>query len=333
MTNIFNSLNLALLKRHKIRAIILFISIGISLYLAAIIWFGWWDIVSAFSTLGQQTIFFGVILSSSSYLWRFARWEYSLRYFDNTIPKLTHFSIYISGLALTATPGKVGETFRSALLLDHGVPVRHSIAAFLCDRGSDLLGMILLGAVAAFSLGHHFSWLWLLAFVIVLLGSIAFARLSGHPRTRAELSRFACFISWLPIKGGQETVEAWSKIWILPRAIAFTFAAFFAYGTQALVFWWFCSVLGTGISLADCVLIFVQATLFGAATMIPGGLGAMEAAIVFQLVERGINDVTAISLAISIRSVTLWFGMLLGIFAMLLTSYLADLTKKRNSLE
>jgi uncharacterized protein (TIRG00374 family) len=85
-----------------------------------------------------------------------------------------------------------------------------------------------------------------------------------------------------------------------------------AYGSQALVFAWFCNVAGVELAIADCVLIFVQATLFGAASMLPGGLGAMEAALVFQLIERGVGDGSALSLAIAIRLVTLWLGMSLG---------------------
>ncbi len=46
--------------------------------------------------------------------------------------------------------------------------------------------------------------------------------------------------------------------------------------------------------------------------MLPGGLGAMEASLVFQLIERGVEDGLAVSLAIMIRLVTLWVGMLLG---------------------
>ena len=43
----------------------------------------------------------------------------------------------------------------------------------------------------------------------------------------------------------------------------------------------------------------------------------MEAALVFQLVERGVGDGVAVSLAISIRLVTLWLGMSLGGVSML----------------
>jgi uncharacterized protein (TIRG00374 family) len=64
-------------------------------------------------------------------------------------------------------------------------------------------------------------------------------------------------------------------------------------------------------------LIFVQATLFGAASMVPAGLGAMEAALVLQLTERGVGYGAAVSLAIAIRLVTLWLGMAIGALSLL----------------
>ena len=104
------------------------------------------------------------------------------------------------------------------------------------------------------------------------------------------------------------------------RVVVFAGVAMLAYGTQALVFAWFCRIVGTGVSVADCVLIFVQATLFGAASMLPGGLGAMEAALVLQLIERGVDNGGAVSLAISSRLVTLWVGMSLGALCLLFSS-------------
>ena len=330
MNRLVARLQRALLERRTIRAIVWFVVTGVLLYLAAFFWFGWQETVTAFAALGLQTLLVGVVLSSSSYLWRFGRWEYSLRCLANTVPRFTHFSIYLSGLALTATPGKAGEMFRSALLIQHGVRVKHSLAAFLVDRGSDVLGMILLGTFVAMMVGQHFAWVWLLSFVFILLGSRFFAYLLLHPFARAGWGRLGRSMTWFPIKGGQATFEAWAKVWTLSRVSAFSVVAALAYGTQALVFSWFCHVLGAGISIADCVLIFVQATLFGAASMIPGGLGAMEAALVFQLLERGVSGGSAMSLAISIRLVTLWFGMLLGVMSLLFLSA-QDLGSERKS--
>ncbi len=317
MSNLVTRFQLALLEQRTIRTIIWFVATGALLYLAAVFWFGWQEILGAFAAIGLQVLVIGAVLSSSSYLWRFGRWEYVLRVLGHAIPKFAHLGIYLSGLALTATPGKSGETFRSALLVQHNVRVTHSLAAFLVDRGSDVLGVILLGALAALISGQHVTWVWILSFVSILLISIAFAYLLLHPLASTGWGRIGRSMTWLPIKGGQATLEAWAKVWTLPRVSVFSIIAMIAYGTQAMVFAWFCHILGTGISVADCVFIFVQATLFGAASMLPGGLGAMEAALVFQLLERGVSDGIAVSLAISIRLVTLWFGMLLGVLSLL----------------
>jgi uncharacterized membrane protein YbhN (UPF0104 family) len=300
------------------QAIVLFVSAGVLLYLAAIFWFGWHDTAAALTALGLGTILGGAVLASSAYLWRFARWEVVLRCFGYQLPRWRHLAIYLSGLALTATPGKSGETFRTALLLQQGVRAPHSLAAFLMDRSTDVLGMCLLGFVASWQSGRAFSWVWLLAFAGLLLGSRAFAYLLLHPHSGNWWVRLEERL-WqrLPVKGGQAVLENWASTWKLPKVTAFSSAAMLAYGTQALVFAWFCHAAGTGVTTATCILIFVQATLFGAASMVPAGLGAMEASLVLQLTESGVGYGAAVSLAIAIRLVTLWLGMAIGALSLL----------------
>jgi uncharacterized protein (TIRG00374 family) len=84
------------------------------------------------------------------------------------------------------------------------------------------------------------------------------------------------------------------------------------------------------ILFGTLVAMIVGQHLFGAASMIPGGLGAMEAALFFQLVERGVSEGIAMSLAITIRLVTLWFDMLIGVVSLLFLSA-QDLRSKRES--
>jgi uncharacterized membrane protein YbhN (UPF0104 family) len=300
-----------------IRAVVLFVSVGVVLYLAAIFWSGWQDTSAALASLGMKTLLIGAGLASTSYLWRFGRWESTLRCFGYDVPRWRHLTIYLSGLALTATPGKSGETFRSALLLQRGVRVPHSLAAFIVDRASDVLGMCLLGFLAAWVVGQALAWAWMLAFAVLLLGSSIFAYFLLHPRAGAAWVWLSRAWQRLPVKGGQLVLESWATVWTLPRVTAFSGVAMLAYGTQALVFAWFCHVVGTPVTAADCVLIFVQATLFGAASMVPAGLGAMEAALVLQLTERGVGYGVAVSLAIAIRLVTLWLGMAIGALSLL----------------
>jgi uncharacterized membrane protein YbhN (UPF0104 family) len=51
--------------------------------------------------------------------------------------------------------------------------------------------------------------------------------------------------------------------------------------------------------------------------MIPGGLGATEAALVYQLMQAGMPFADAVAAAIAIRISTLWFAILLGILSLL----------------
>lgn len=303
-----------------IRAVVLFVSAGVLLYLAAIFWFGWQNMASALSTIGTGTLLAGAGIASTAYLWRFGRWEYTLRCFGYRVPRRHHLAVYLSGLALTATPGKSGEVFRTALLLQQGVRAPHSLAAFVVDRATDVLGMCLLGFLASCLLGQTIAWAWWGAFAALLLGSRACAHLLLHPQTGAWLTRLERAWRRLPVKGGQAVLEAWAELWRLPRVTSFSVVAMLAYGTQALVFAWFCHLAGIGVPVAACVLIFVQATLFGAASMLPAGLGAMEAALVLQLTERGAGYGVALSLAISIRLVTLWLGMAVGALSLLAAS-------------
>ncbi|RYH68007.1 MAG: hypothetical protein EON54_03150 [Alcaligenaceae bacterium] len=57
-----------------------------------------------------------------------------------------------------------------------------------------------------------------------------------------------------------------------------------------------------------------------AASMVPGGMGAMEAALFIQLTSRGVDARAAISVAIATRLETLRMGMGSGVCALLATA-------------
>ena len=101
--------------------------------------------------------------------------------------------------------------------------------------------------------------------------------------------------------------------WRSAYAPAYALVAVAAYGGQSLVFGLYVQALWPGIDLLTAVYIFTIATLVGAASMIPGGLGATEATMIAMLMSRGVAPVEATAAAVAIRTVTLWFGILLGI--------------------
>lgn len=301
-------------------ALSVFVVFGAVCYLIAVLWLGWDETGASLRALGTQSLLLGAVASCTAYGWRYVRWCLLLGAFNIRLYGVRHLAIYLSGLALTATPGKAGETFRSVLLLRDGVRPQHSLAAFLADRGSDVLGVCLLGALVANYLGDAQAWIWGVGVLALFVGTCVFAQLlrqQWFPNC-ARVWRQQFFLN-KSLLFGQGVLSAWAVIWRPGSAILFAFIALVAFGTQALVFAWFCQLLDTGLSMAVSVLIFVRATLFGAASLLPGGLGAMEAALVYQMVGEGVAWNAAVSLAIAIRLVTLWLGMLIGVVALIIS--------------
>jgi uncharacterized membrane protein YbhN (UPF0104 family) len=189
----------------------------------------------------------------------------------------------------------------------------------VADRLSDVLGVCLLGIVAGM-VGGKVAWFLVAVFLGILIVSLFAGYAVVHPGSGRFWGWFELKLHWLPVRGGQAVIASWASLWSPGRALSFALVAVAAYGTQACVFAWFCLLAGVNIPLSDAIVIFVNATLFGAASMAPGGLGTMESALVFQLVAQGANDAVAVAVAIATRLVTLWMGILLGVISLIAVS-------------
>jgi uncharacterized membrane protein YbhN (UPF0104 family) len=298
-----------------VRWVVLLVAAGAIFYLVAIMWTGRAVVMAALVTLGWWALVAGAGIASVSYLLRFARWHLALCWLGSPVPMMTNLLVYLSGLALTASPGKIGETFRSLLLRPLGVPVSRSLAAFFADRLSDVLGVSLLLAAAGWKQSRFFDTGTVLL-VLITLGSFLLRAMVLHPATSGLCER----IPRLARRPGQWISVAlvpWAELWRPGKVAFFSFLAALAYGVQAAVFAWFCHLLGLDLSLGSAIEIYASAILLGAASMVPAGLGAMEAALVVQLLAQGADTAVAVSAAIAIRLVTLWLGLGIGVFSLL----------------
>lgn len=299
-------------RSFPVASLALMVGVGALLYVTAVVWSGSSETLDAFGQLGPGTIVAGTVVASFAYLIRYFRWHWLLAWLGHRLPRLFNLRVYLSGLALTSTPGKLGETFRSALLLPHGVGLPHSLAAFFADRLSDVIGVALLGVLTGLAAAQPQPLLEALALAVVVasLAARALIRSQWWPATLERVDRAgwpgrALAALCLP-------ASAWAYVWSVPRLAFCTGCALLAYGIQALVFSAYLHAAGAPIPVAQAMSIFASSTLVGAASMIPGGLGAMEAALVYQLLEAGVQKGPAIAATIAARASTLWFSMLLG---------------------
>jgi uncharacterized protein (TIRG00374 family) len=304
------------------RALALSVSAAVLLYAAAVWWAGAQDTVDALAELGISLVALGTTVATVNLFLRFWRWHWLLGLLGSARGLTLGRSalIYLGGLALTATPGKVGETLRSLFLSRYGVPISSSLGLFLTDRAMDVLGVAALGLLAAV-IGGAKPWglmaIWGLGLGVSL--ALACAIRAWNRNSASDTTELPP--RWKAVAAAARRLasplRAWADLWRGGRLLAGVLVAVVAYGVQALVLAAYVEALNPGISRASVTVVFVQAVLLGAASMLPGGLGATEAALVAQLMDLGMPAPQALAAALALRLSTLWTAMLIGVMSLM----------------
>lgn len=299
--------------RHR-RAIILSLTLTAMLYLIVVILSGRHEASQALARLGVTGGLFLLGCSFVSYLLRFARWQYYLRLAGWRLPPRLHLAYYLAGFALTTSPGKAGETIRSVLLRPHGIPYPTSLACFFSERLLDVVVVSLLATLSTFAIIRQHS-LILIVFVVTLsvipfIHSPLLVRLlqwlqhkSRPGRVQNALGHLQCllhdarrFLAWRPLYIG-------------------LFIGGIAWCLQGIAFYYLMHTLGFELRLPLAMGIYALGLLAGALSMIPGGIGATEAAMALLLSLAGASPQIAVIAPIINRLTTLWFAVGLGLIA------------------
>jgi uncharacterized protein (TIRG00374 family) len=297
------------ISRWQYRAVVISALLAAFGYLAVGLWSGWHEVALAIRATGITGIGIALLLSLVNYGLRFVRWHLYLHAMEQHVPAVMSLRIYLAGFALTTTPGKVGELLRSALLLKWAVPFKKSLAAFLSERLSDLLAVVLLALLGFSHYPGGQAWTAIgAAGILVLLVLLSNPRLLEWFR---DAMRGAGRLSKLLRHLCETLLEAsrCNKPLLLAGA---TLLSVVAWGAEGLAFHLVLERMGESVPLALAVSIYATAMLAGALSFMPGGLGGAEAAMVALLVWQGLDPGAAVAATLIIRLTTLWFAVVIG---------------------
>ena len=256
----------------------------------------------------------------ANYLLRFLRWHYYLDVIGvKNVPRRDSFMIFLSGFSLTVTPGKLGEVLKSVLLKTrYGTPVSYSASIVFAERLTDVLGVVILASVGLIfypvGIGALAAVLVITAGFVAVVQQRALAeRLLDLFARTPKVGRFADLARNL-----YESAYLMLRAKPLVIAIGLAIAAWFG---ECLTF--FIVLLGIGLApslllLLQATFIYAAASLFGAVSMLPGGLGATEGGMALLLQQIvGVAREEAVASTLIVRLCTLWFAVLLGGLALL----------------
>jgi glycosyltransferase 2 family protein len=288
----------------------LFLGLGVAVFLGLSLYGNWGAATGAFKDFNYWTLPLILTLAFMNYLVRFGRWALYLRRLGIFLPRKESFNIFMSGLVMTVTPGKMGEILKSYLLKEsRQVPLTRSGPIVLAERFTDLLAVYLLTLIGgiSFAFGARLLWVGLL---VLILGLLPLASPKVFKGLLSFLKRFA----WgrrleTTLAEIYHTLHDLMGFGLLFGATLLGMAAWFF---ECLAFQTVFLGLGVGIPLIKATFIYAFSTLAGALSMLPGGIGAAEGSMTSLLLLIQVPKALATTATIIIRLCTVWFAVILG---------------------
>jgi uncharacterized protein (TIRG00374 family) len=317
-----------------LRRTLIGVALGVFFYVLFLILFGVRDVGEALTGFGWISIAWALGLSSFNYALRFWKWELALGWLDvrggsgglhpPTELKLGRsLEIYLAGLSMSVTPGKVGEVLRSVFLrASNGVPFTRTAPVVVADRLSDLIALVVLALIGISDFSEFLPYV-LGASMLVAAGVFVL----GSPKL------FGGILSWcekLPVVGGlaksaQGMVASSAVLLELRYITVLSMISVVGWGLECVGYWLILNAFpGVEAGLLLCVFLWSATTLAGALSFLPGGLGATEGLLgVFAArFALGVSNPIAVASTLLIRLCTLWYGELVG--ALAVVSFMRD---------
>jgi uncharacterized protein (TIRG00374 family) len=285
----------------------------------------WWQ-ASQFDSLAEfDPIFlmpalgFGV----TSFTLRALRWHLFVRKAGGDPPFLTSFRTQVVGFSLTMTPGKVGELFKCHLMeLRTGIPAARTAPIVLFEKlmdASAFMGLALVAAALLPGLAESVSSAARGLLLVVAIGiGIAFAARAVTPtnvatllRPLARWNRFGAKLATAAEQAlaGSADVLAAS---VIARNLALSFIARTCDGLALAYAAW---ALGIQVPALGGIFALNSSGTLGGLSMLPGGIGVVEATMsVILQTAFGASGAAALAATMLARFFTFWLWVAMGLF-------------------
>jgi len=238
-----------------------------------------------------------------------------LRHLGIKIPLKQNTIIYLAGLSMLITPAGLGEMIKSHFLLKkYNQPVSKTLPLVLVERYHDALAILCILIIFSIITGTTF-----LTIPVLIIGTLLFVSLIVI-RSRKLFPMFQKVIRKVKIF---QTLENHS-IEFNKSLVSFTSKKIFFSGWLVGITAWSFDALGIFLCFQAFELDFdfftsallgLSSIIFGALSLIPGGVGVTEVSFVQLLSLYGIESSISSSLALFFRLQSIWFVTCIGIVA------------------
>jgi len=293
------------MEKNKFWMILLF---AVAVYLVMIIYANLGDLLSALAKFNWVFIPVMIILVTIAYFIRFIKWNLFLKNVDVHLPLKENLFVFFSGLSMTITPAKAGEIWKGWLIKDiNGEKLSKTVPVVIVDRLTDLLGLIILSLSGII---YYKSGIYILLILVVIFACFIVAI-----KSETISNRLISILEKRASKYSQDIKQmhqSFKKSMEVKYLIGMSAISVLAWFMECLALFFVIYGFGESLGIVLSTFIYSFASLAGAVSMIPGGLGVAEATLSGILVFFGLSSSVAIGIALIIRLGTLWYGAILG---------------------
>lgn len=298
------------------RQIFISVIIGVIIYFFLTVYADFNSVIQAFQKFNWLYLPLLLLLSLINYSIRFLKWDYYLSLLGIKADKKLSALIFFSGLIMSVTPMKAGELLKSYLLkqtLDE--PISKTAPIIFAERITDFLALIIIGVIGGFLYNYGVKLLvvvsvFFIAITVIIsrrdLFKVIFSQFERIPIIKKHSGKF------------YNLYESSYIMFKIKPLILMIMASLVSWFFECLGFYLILNTFNFGISLFMSSFIYAFATVFGAVTLLPGGLGATEGSLTFLLLQNGFTKESAVASTFIVRVVTLWFAVFVGMISLYL---------------
>ena len=303
------------MKTMNLRRILAVTAIALVFYFVIIILSDIDEVSNAFRSFEWVYLVPVLLLVLMNYLVRAERWHSYLNCVSLGMPRVRSYWLFIAGLSMSITPAKAGEALKALLLrMEKGAPLERGIAVVFAERMTDLTGMLFLVGIGFIVFPYGLlPFALVVGTVAAILVVLSIPRISGRfvssMKSRRLLRRFGAMA---------ERALADARSLLAGRnLVKGTSLGFVAWGAECVAFYLILMACSSDVGLLECIFVYSFASVVGAISMMPGGMGTTEATMIGLLLMLSVSASTASFAVILVRVCTLWFAVGLGVAALL----------------
>jgi len=219
----------------------------------------------------------------------------------------------MSGLIMSITPGKMGELLKVYLVKQiSGTPISRTAPIIFAERITDFISLVIIGLIGAYVYDYGRNIVLAVGLFFVILIIVISNKNIALPIIK-QFERINFIRKYL-----LNIHSAYESSYILLRPAPFfymTMLSFVSWSFECLGYHIILINFGVKLSYLWASFSYAFATIVGAISMLPGGLGLTEGSLTYMLIQKSYSREIAVASTFVIRAVTLWFAVLVGIIS------------------